>query len=101
MEKARKRVNLAVKNIVRNISKDPIVCPFFWPTTLSPFPLKINAEPFISPTGAIRKQTNCLISSIADALSRSDWQRFKTLCPEADPEPTEIPDHLWKICSEN
>jgi hypothetical protein len=41
------------------------------------------------------------INSIADALSRSDWQRFKTLCPEADPEPTEIPDHLWKICSEN
>jgi hypothetical protein len=37
------------------------------------------------------------INSIADALSRSDWQRFKTLCPEADPEPTEIPDHLWKI----
>jgi hypothetical protein len=34
------------------------------------------------------------INSIADALSRSDWQRFKTLCPEADPEPTEIPDHL-------
>jgi hypothetical protein len=28
------------------------------------------------------------INSIADALSRSDWQRFKTLCPEADPEPT-------------
>jgi hypothetical protein len=20
---------------------------------------------------------------------------------QADPEPTEIPDHLWKICSEN
>ena len=40
------------------------------------------------------------INSIADALS-PDWQRFKTLCPEADPKPTEIPDHLWKICSEN
>jgi hypothetical protein len=66
MEKARKRVNLAVKNIVLgvgNISKDPIVRPFFWPTTLSPFTLKINDEPFISPAGAIRKQTNCLIRS--------------------------------------
>jgi hypothetical protein len=41
------------------------------------------------------------INSIADTLSRSDWQRLKTLCPEADPKPTEIPDHLWKIWSEN
>jgi hypothetical protein len=47
------------------------------------------------------EMTTGKINSIADALSRSDWQRFKTLCPEADPEPTEIPDHLWKICSEN
>jgi hypothetical protein len=41
------------------------------------------------------------INNIADALSRSDWQRFKTLCPEADPKPTEILDYLWKIWSEN
>ena len=36
-------------------------------------------------------------NNIADALSRSDWQRFRSLCPDADPKPAEIPDHLWEI----
>jgi hypothetical protein len=36
---------------------------------------------------------NCL----ADSLSRSDFQRFKKLCPTADEKPYPIPSHLWTI----
>ena len=28
-------------------------------------------------------------------LSRCDWQRFRRLCPTADQQPADIPDHLW------
>ena len=43
----------------RNISKEPIVRLFFWPTTLSPFTLKINAEPLafsLPPALSVNKQ---------------------------------------------
>ncbi|XP_060587839.1 uncharacterized protein LOC132743320 [Ruditapes philippinarum] len=34
---------------------------------------------------------------IADALSRSQWARFRQAAPEADWQPTQIPSHLWNI----
>lgn len=37
------------------------------------------------------------MNGIADSLSRSNWQRFRNLAPEADKYPTKMPDHLWKI----
>ena len=49
------------KNVIS--TRIPLSAHYCWPTNLSPFTLKINAEPFISPTGPIRKQTNCLIRS--------------------------------------
>ena len=36
-------------------------------------------------------------NKIADSLSRSLFQKFRQLAPEALPEPTPVPDHLWKI----
>lgn len=36
-------------------------------------------------------------NKIADSLSRCDFQRFRSLCPSADREGTEIPDHLWSL----
>lgn len=35
------------------------------------------------------------LNVIADSLSRCDWQRFRRLCPTADQQPADIPDHLW------
>lgn len=37
------------------------------------------------------------VNKIADALSRCDLQRFRNLCPAAEPQSTEIPDHLWTL----
>ena len=37
------------------------------------------------------------LNLIADSLSRCDWQRFRRLCPTADQQPADIPDHLWKL----
>jgi hypothetical protein len=37
------------------------------------------------------------INKIAGSLSRSDWQLFRSLCPEADQHGTEIPNHLLKF----
>ena len=37
------------------------------------------------------------INKIADSLSRSDWQLFRSVCPAADQHGTEIPDPLWKF----
>jgi hypothetical protein len=35
------------------------------------------------------------LNSIADSLSRSDFQKFRQLCPGAEDEKTPIPNHLW------
>jgi len=49
---------------------------------------------------------NCLIKAshipgakndIADALSRFQLQRFRTLAPTADARATPMPDHLWNL----
>ena len=37
------------------------------------------------------------LKNIADALSRFNWQLFVELAAMAANEPTEIPDHLWKV----
>ena len=37
------------------------------------------------------------LNTIADSLSRCDFQRFRELAPKADREPEVIPDHLWKL----
>ena len=36
-------------------------------------------------------------NTIADSLSRCNFQKFRHLCPDADPQPAAIPPHLWKI----
>lgn len=43
----------------------------------------------------IHTKANC----IADALSRSQWARFRSLAPEADHWPTPLPPHIWNIWS--
>lgn len=39
-------------------------------------------------------------NEICDALSRFQWERFRTLAPEADSEQCQIPNHLWEIFSQ-
>ena len=34
---------------------------------------------------------------ICDAISRFQNQRFRTLAPDADEHPTEIPSYLWTV----
>ena len=36
-------------------------------------------------------------NNIADALSRSQWQRFRGLVPGADLEKTEVPAEVWEL----
>ena len=36
-------------------------------------------------------------NSLADSLSRSDFQKFRRLCPTADACPCAIPSHLWEV----
>ncbi|XP_062568785.1 uncharacterized protein LOC134230935 [Saccostrea cucullata] len=36
-------------------------------------------------------------NSIADAISRSQWARFRHFAPEADFFPTPVPNHVWDI----
>ena len=36
-------------------------------------------------------------NKMADSLSRCDFQRFRSICPAADREGIEIPDHLWRL----
>ncbi|MEW8545793.1 MAG: reverse transcriptase domain-containing protein [Candidatus Thiodiazotropha sp.] len=38
-------------------------------------------------------------NSVADALSRFQFQRFHQLVPDAEPFPTPVPNHLWSIFS--
>lgn len=37
------------------------------------------------------------LNSIADSLSRCDFQKFRRLCPSADAVPCAIPTHLWNF----
>ena len=37
------------------------------------------------------------LNSIADAISRSQWKRFRDLAPKADPNPIKIPAEIWKF----
>ena len=36
-------------------------------------------------------------NSIADSISRSQWRKFRRLAPEADQQPTPLPNQLWDI----
>jgi len=36
-------------------------------------------------------------NTIVDSLSRCNFQKFRHVCPDADPQPAAIPPHLWKI----
>lgn len=45
----------------------------------------------------IHTKANC----IADALSRSQWARFRSLAPEADHWSISLPPHIWNIWSKN
>lgn len=40
---------------------------------------------------------NTKANHIADALSRSQWARFRRLAPEADQWPTPLPAHIWDL----
>ena len=33
----------------------------------------------------------------ADSISRKQWDRFKCLAPEADPQPTPVPTEFWSL----
>ena len=74
----------------------------------------INKKSSKSPRvmGLVRKmvlvclEANILIKSeflpgylnvLADSLSRSDFQKFRRMCPDADKNPAVIPLHLWEI----
>jgi hypothetical protein len=37
------------------------------------------------------------LNSLADSLSRCDFQKFRRLCPTADINPCAIPPHLWSV----
>lgn len=37
------------------------------------------------------------LNTICDSLSRSNFQKFRRLCPTADTQPTLIPSHLWQL----
>jgi len=36
------------------------------------------------------------LNSVADSLSRGEFQKFRRLCPKADDNPSVIPPHLWE-----
>ena len=36
-------------------------------------------------------------NGIADSVSRKQWQRFKSLAPAADAQPTPIPAEFWNL----
>lgn len=38
-----------------------------------------------------------VLNTICDSLSRSDFQKFRRLCPTADPYPSTVPCHLWNL----
>ena len=37
------------------------------------------------------------LNSLADSLSRCDFQKFRRLCPDTDQDSCAIPSHLWEI----
>lgn len=39
------------------------------------------------------------LNQVADSLSRFQFQKFRELAPDADPCPTQMPNHLWDIFS--
>ena len=41
-----------------------------------------------------------LENGIADALSRFQLEKFRSLAPRADRDPTPIPEHLWQLLIE-
>lgn len=36
-------------------------------------------------------------NAIADSISRCQWERFRTLAPQADPKPTPLPPEIWQV----
>ena len=40
---------------------------------------------------------NTKINAVADSISRCQWRRFRSLAPQADPEPTTHPVDIWLI----
>lgn len=45
----------------------------------------------------VAKHVPGVCNTIADAISRSQWERFRELAPEADEVGTECPVHLWEL----
>ena len=40
---------------------------------------------------------NTKINAVAYSISRCQWRRFRSLAPQADPEPTPLPPDIWLI----
>ena len=40
------------------------------------------------------------LNTVSDAISRKQWQRFRTLAPEADAEMTRVPREFLQMLSE-
>ena len=40
---------------------------------------------------------NTKIDAVADSISRCHWRRFQSLAPQADPEPSPLPQDFWLI----
>ena len=72
----------AVFAINKGRSRAPVICPFLrrlvWTAACNQFIIQAEYLPGCS-------------NAIADSLSRFSFQKFRTLVPEADPEPTPVP----------
>ncbi|MBV2113440.1 MAG: hypothetical protein KUF82_21005 [Candidatus Thiodiazotropha sp. (ex Ctena orbiculata)] len=83
--------NLAVVHIVNSMtSKSDRVMAILRAFTLQCLHLNI----------AVRAQhISSSSNQVADSLSRFQFQKFRSLVPDAEPLPTPVPNHLWNIFS--
>lgn len=83
--------NLAVVHIVNSMtSKSDRVMTILRAFTLQCLHLNI----------AVRAQhVSSSSNQVADSLSRFQFQKFRSLVPDAEPLPTPVPNHLWNIFS--
>ena len=48
----------------------------------------------------VRSYIEGVRNNICDSLSRQNFNRFQELAPEADTDPTQIPEYLWNVFEE-
>lgn len=81
--------NIAVVHIINSMTAKSVMVMVL----LRAFTLKCLALNVLVKAAHISGVNN----QLTDALSRSNFQRFHELAPEADREPQQIPHHLWSI----